>query len=338
MTVSEISRSAGFNFALLNQSSQSGQSASHAVGKAAGDSKDDFFSALKLRLAEFQSQTVGALMGSVFGAGSSQGSSDGQTDFSTLLGTKGGASDPLAATTPGSTANGLSPTGRNAALFDPESAYRMMSLINGKEVAYKAQFSELSEMKSFLTELQHDGESLGQINVATDNASIGAQLQMFASQYNEWTQRFDADMAAGGILAGTQAAQVSRYELRQSVENRFNGASDGLHGLRDLGFTIDPVSKLAAFDPARLDAQLAANKPGVVNTVHDFAANFAKSAALLNSAGNFIPNRLGNLERVIDYIDDHRTALQAEFGLGDPVKPAGQVAKALAAYRQNFSA
>ena len=327
MSLSQISRSVGFDFALLKQSSRSN---SNAVGK------DDFSSSLKLRLAEFQSQTVGALMGSVFGTAENPGGpDDGKTDYSAMFGSKGDASNAFAGSPPGSTTNGLSPSGRNAALFDPESAYRMMTLINGKEVAYKAQFSELSEMTSFLSELQHDGESLGQISAATDNASIGAQLQTFATQYNEWTQRFDADMAADGILAGTQAAQVSRYELRQSVENRFNGASDGLHGLRDLGLSIDPVSKLASFDPARLDAQLAANKSGVVNTIQDFAANFAKSAALLSSAGNFLPNRLGNLDRVIDYIADNRAALQAEFGLGDPVKPAGPVAKALAAYQQN---
>jgi hypothetical protein len=68
--------------------------------------------------------------------------------------------------------------------------------------------------------------------------------------------------------------------------------------------------------------------------VQAFSANFAKSAELLNSDGNFIPNRLANLNRAITYIDDNKTSLQAEFGLGDSVNPSAQVAKALAAYKQ----
>ena len=52
----------------------------------------------------------------------------------------------------------------------------------------------------------------------------------------------------------------------------------------------------------------------------------------MNSAGNFITNRLDNLTRAISYIDTNMTSLQAEFGLGDPAKPTGQQAKALANY------
>ena len=212
----------------------------------------------------------------------------------------------------------------------------MMSLINTNDVTYRAQFSELSQMKSYIAEMQQDGESLGGISASTSNVSIKAQLEKFAAQYNDWVQRFDADMQRGGLLAGTQAAQVSRHELDQSIESIFNGASDGLHGLRDLGFTIDPNSKLATFDASKLDSILASNKPGVVDTLQEFSANFAKSAELLNSDGNFIPNRLANLDRVIHYIADHKSSLQAEFGLGDTAKPSAPVAKALADYNRIY--
>lgn len=148
-------------------------------------------------------------------------------------------------------------------------------------------------------------------------ANIKAQLQKFAGEYNDWVQRFDADMQNGGTLAGTPAAQVSRYELEQGVTNVFNGARNGLHGLGDIGLTIDPVSKLAVLDGARLDSVLASNKTGVVNAVQEFSVNFAKSAEMLNSDGNFIKNRLDNLSRVISYISDNKPALQVEFGLGD---------------------
>ena len=134
------------------------------------------------------------------------------------------------------------------------------------------------------------------------------------------------------MLAGTQAAKVSQWELEQSVANPFNGAKDGLHGMADLGLSIDPVTKLATVDNARLDAALASNKMAAMGALHEFTANFAKSAELLNAAGNFISNRLDNLSRVIGYIDTNMASLQAEFGLGDPAKPTGQQAKALANY------
>lgn len=302
-----------------------------AADRNGGAATDSFAASLSLRLAEFQSQTVSTLVSSVFNGNSSSDTSGA------LAGSAGGsATDPLSGL--GGGANGLSASGRNTSLFDPESAYRMMSVINQKDVDYKAQFAELSEMKSELYEMRDEGEELNELGLATDNATIKQQLTEFVAEFNEWTQRFDADMKAGGILAGTQAAQVARYELRTSIENRFFGAADGLNGLRDLGITIDPVSKLASLDGAKLDAVLANNKQGVVNTLHDFGSNFAKSAGLLNSEGNFIPNRLNNLDRVIDYISANKASLQAEFGLGDAARPTGQLAQALAAYEKMSAA
>ena len=231
---------------------------------------------------------------------------------------------------------GLSVSGRNMSLFDPESAYKMMTNINNKDVIYKAQFSEMSDMKSAVASLEQAGKALGGVNQSFDNEAIKTQLQAFAGKYNEWVNRFDSTVKGGGVLAGTQAAEISLYELEQSVESIFNGAKDGLRGLRDLGFTIDQNTNLASIDTNKLDAVLAANKTGVVNAINEFSANFAKSAELLNSAGNFIPNRLSNLDRVIDYIHDNKPSLQAEFGLGDPAKPSAQINKALASYNQIF--
>lgn len=320
------SSSANFNFALLNQL---GKDQTSRSGRSAGNADAGSFSAtLDLRLAEFKSQAFGTLISTALGADAAAN----PADFNTLFGAPGANPDPLAT-------GGLSPTGRNISLFDPESAYRMMSAINNKDVIYKAQFSELNAMKSELAEMQRHGQDLGQIGPASDDASIKAQLAQFAHEYNEWTRRFDEDMQTGGLLADTQAAQVSRYELKQSIENTFFGVADGgVRGMGELGLRIDPLSKLASLDTARLDAQLAGNKDAVVATIRDFGVNFAKSAELLNSAGNFIPNRLANLDRVIDYIDDNKASLQAEFGLGDPARPTGLVARALAAYQQNLTA
>jgi len=290
---------------------------------------------LSLRIADFQAQSLNAIMTSA----ADSNSNNVWAIMSQLLGSDSVSTDPLAwLHNDSSDVKGLSPTGRNMALFDPESAYAMMSVINNRDVSYKAQFSELSQMQSYVAQMQDAGQSLGSIALSTGNDGIRSQLQGFADQYNVWVQRFDPDMQQGGLLADTQAAQVSVYELDQSIKNIFNGAKDGLHGLRDLGFTIDPNTKLASLDGAKLDAVLASNKQGAVDTIQEFSANFAKSASLLNANNNFIPNQLANLNGAIHYIADNNADLQAEFGTGDPAKPTGQVAKALAVYNQTYGA
>ncbi|SBT08438.1 conserved hypothetical protein [Candidatus Propionivibrio aalborgensis] len=275
------------------------------------------------------------MLGSALGGNKASSGSDFLTRLSgAQSGSQLGATDPLSLLGLSSTTQGLSPSGRNLSLFDPESAYRMMSVINTKDVTYKAQFSELSEMGTLVSGMQQAGQALGGVSALMDNEAIESQLQAFAAKYNDWVTRFDGTVKNNGLLAGTQAAEISLYELEQSVKNIFNGAKDGFHGMRDLGLNIDPNTKLATLDTSQLFAALGTNKTGAINALHEFGANFAKSAELLNSANNFIPNRLGNLDRVIDYITDHRSSLQAEFGLGDPAKPSAQVAKALAAYNQ----
>ena len=286
-------------------------------------------------MAGAKSQSINILLGSALGGNKASSG----TDFLTRLsgaqsGSQLGATDPLSLLGLSTTTQGLSPSGRNLSLFDPESAYRMMSVINTKDVTYKAQFSELSEMGTLVSGMQQAGQALGGVSALMDNEAIESQLQAFAAKYNDWVTRFDGTVKNNGLLAGTQAAEISLYELEQSVKNIFNGAKDGFHGMRDLGLNIDPNTKLATLDTSHLFAALGTNKTGAINALHEFGANFAKSAELLNSANNFIPNRLGNLDRVIDYITDHRSSLQTAFGLGDPAKPSAQVAKALAAYNQ----
>ena len=322
----------------LFQSSGSGSTAqSNQTGSGRHNAAEsgDFSSSLALRMAGAKSQSINILLGSALGGNKASSG----TDFLTRLsgaqsGSQLGATDPLSLLGLSTTTQGLSPSGRNLSLFDPESAYRMMSVINAKDVTYKAQFSELSEMETLVSGMQQAGQALGGVSALMDNEAIESQLQAFAAKYNDWVTRFDGTVKNNGLLAGTQAAEISLYELEQSVKNIFNGAKDGFHGMRDLGLNIDPNTKLATLDTSQLFAALGTNKTGAINALHEFGANFAKSAELLNSANNFIPNRLGNLDRVIDYITDHRSSLQTEFGLGDPAKPSAQVAKALAAYNQ----
>ncbi len=284
----------------------------------------DFSTSLKVRLAELQANSVNSLTSDAASVSSTS------SPFDLLIGRDNA--------TPPAGIPGLSATGRNISLFDPESAFAMMSHINSLDATYKAQFSELSEMKEAVSEMKEAGRALGDtVDAASENTAIANQLQTFVTTYNEWVAEFEATVKGDGVLAGTQAAEISLYELRQSIENRFNGAMDGFSGLADLGLTIDPTTRLATLDTSKLDAALAANKTGVVNTIDEFSENFAKSAGLLTSVSNFIPNRLANLDRVIDYISENKTSLQAEFGLGDPAKMSDKVAKALAAYNATYS-
>ena len=296
-------------------------------------------SALTLRLAEIKSQTFGMLLASrmdskdddysanfdaLFGSDSAAGSNSASTSNSDQVYASLMASPVME--------NGLTATGRNSALFDPESAYQMMTTINARDVTYKAEFVEMQDMKSYLASMEDVGRALGGVEATTDNASIHERLQGFADAYNGWIDRFDEDLQASGMLSGTQAAQVAQWELERSVDDFFTGAEVGLHGMRELGLTVDPLTNRASVDHTRLDSILATNKTGAIATVQSFSANFARAAELLNSPGNFVPTRLDNLDRAIDFIKDNKQDLQAEFGLGDPAKPSGKVAQALATY------
>lgn len=220
--------------------------------------------------------------------------------------------------------------GRNMALPDPESAYRMMSLINRKEVDFKAQYFELGRMGEEITRLQQAGQRL--CDIASDDEAIETGLQDFVEKYNDWIRRFEPDMKNDGLLAGTRAAQLSRYELEQSVRYIFNGAGEGLHGLGDIGISVGAGGTLA-LDEAKLDAMLHSGLKGAAAVTREFGANFARAAELLNAEHNFIPNQLDNLDRAIRYITENHAAWQAEFGMGDAARPAGQVARALSAYK-----
>ncbi len=317
-------------FSLLSSVSSSTSTPSTASSGVTTGSATDFSSAL--RVASIKAQSVSDLLGSVSGSSSA---SDGLNFLSG--GSAAGGSDPLSQFGMSTTTQGLSASGRNLSLYDPESAYKMMSLINNADVTYKAQYSELSAMDSAVAGMQQAGQTLGPTSTAMDSASVKAQLQTFADNYNGWIKRFEPTVQSNGVLAGTQAAQVSLHELEQSVENPFNGAANGIRGLQDIGFNIDPNTHLASLDTNKLDAALATNAQGVVNTIDQFSANFAKSAELLDSANNFIPNQLANLNGAINYIGNNTASLQAEFGSGDPAKPSAQIAKALAAYNQMTS-
>lgn len=324
-------------FKLISAVGGSSSSDSAATGasstSAASRAQTDFRSSLAVRLASRQNSSLEALLGNLSGKSGSSALDGLFSDAASRYGLNGASSGFSVFDLP-RMQGALSASGRNLSLFDPESAYAMMTNINNREVNYKAQFAELSEMRTALAGMQQAGQRLGSGLDSLDSGALKVQLQTFVDKYNEWVGRYGGTVKEGGLLAGTQAAEVSLYELRQSVENRFNGAMHGVKGLQELGITIDPATKRASFDDKRFDAVLANNRTGALSAIGEFSANFAKSAELLISTNNFVPNRLANLDRVIDYIGDNRNSLQAEFGLGDAPRPSALVSRALAAYER----
>lgn len=241
------------------------------------------------------------------------------TDFASLLANKSAATNSA---------------GRNMALNDPESAYQMMSFINKSDVTFKAQYAELKDMSKRVEGMEDIGAHLSDIAPETSASDIAQQMRGFVDAYNTWVDRFAPTVQTGGVLDNVQAAEVSVYELEQSVRNPFNGVSGGVRGLEGLGISIDPTTHRATLDESKLNSVLAANKNGAVAAIDEFSANFAKSADLLNAPGNFLPKQLDNRSRAIDFIAHNISSLQMEFGTGDAAKPEGAIAKALAAYDQ----
>ncbi len=264
----------------------------------------------------------GKALSYVFGSSDDTTARGAGTDFAKLLAQR---------------TEGLSLDGRNPALTDPESAYKMMTLINKSDILFKAQYSELNDLGKRVEQLESLGATLSNIAPETADSDILARMGDFVNTYNQWIDRFAPAIANGGVLGNVQAAEVSRHELESAVRNRFHGAAGGVRGLEDLGISIDPQTHRASFDPSRLSTVLSSNKTGVVSAIDEFSANFAKSADLLNAVDNFIPKQLNNRSRAIDFIASNLSSLQLEFGRGDAAKPSAQIASALNAYNAAFA-
>ncbi|QLI80288.1 flagellar filament capping protein FliD [Chitinibacter fontanus] len=235
-----------------------------------------------------------------------------------------------------SASSSINAIGRNLALPDPESAYQMMSYINQLGVIYPAQSARLSDMQTGVSELAQAAKSLSKIDSTADFASVKAQLQNLADQYNQWRRNFDADLQDPELLAATQAAQVARYELAQSIASPFHGAQQGIQGMAALGLTIDPITNMAQLDSQKFSSVWSQQPTAAAAAVSDFANHFAQSATLLTEQNNFFAKQQANLAKVISYMDNNKAKLQQEFGLGDPPQPSSSVARAYADYQQKY--
>ncbi len=215
--------------------------------------------------------------------------------------------------------------GRNPALADPDSAYRMMSEINRRSVVYRAERSVMDQLAADVRELGSEARALAQVALSGSDNDLVAAMTRFADHYNAWQGSYGAQMAPGGLLAGTQAAKVARWEFARSLDNMFHGATAGLRGMRAIGLSVRRGDDSAQLDANVLRGALARQPDAVRATIRDCATDFARCADLLNSPKNFIPNRQDNLSRAVAWIDANLSSLQAEFGSGDAYRlPSGK--------------
>ncbi len=278
----------------------------------------DFGATFRLQVAALKSQSLQIL------ASSTQASAT--TNTASALDTLGSASlpAPTQQTSP-MAIPGMSATGRITSLHDPESAYRMMSIINQAEASYTGQRNSLTEMRDMLKELRQEAHGLVKQakNPENDVQTLSTALGQFKEAYNTWISTFSNDLASGGVLHGNQAATVVRTGLRNIVTDIFHGAAHGFQGLGDLGLNINGHDQLANFNAKEFTQTATRNIDAVRDTINQFAMRFEQATTLFSAAGNFIDNRQNNLQRALEFIASNKPALQAEFGLGDPAKPVG---------------
>jgi len=313
---------------------------------------------LTLSVAKFKDQTLGSLFDST-AASSSTNSLAATFDFSSLLdqfshslqspATSTITSNPLMNSTNISdelntlinplyrtnSTTPTTPTGLDSVQLFSSLGQNLVTVINRVEVSFKAQFSELSELKNSLMQEQDAAQKLTMLNGQTSNSDIKAMLAIFIESYHAGVNRFGPDVAKGGILEGSQEAARARFATQREINNILIGAEFGIAGgLTALGISTDPQTGLASIDQTTLDTTLAQNKEANIHTVINFATAFSATVANINAPDNPQDRQLKNLDKAIHWIKDNKSAVEMEFGPGAAATPNQTFARAAAQYDQ----
>ena len=225
------------------------------------------------------------------------------------------------------------PTALDAAGGFSRPGQNMVTVLNRVEVTFKAQFSELGEMRHSLVAEQAAAKQLAGLNGDSSSADIKAELARFVESYNAGVNRFAPSVDKGGILEGSWEAGRARFATQRDISYILNGAEVGVKGdLAKLGITTDPKTGLAAIDSAKLDGALGADKGHVVASLTAFANTFATTVDFLNAKGHSQQRQMANLDKAVNWIDDNRDDVQKEFGPGAAATPNEAFAKAAALY------
>ena len=225
------------------------------------------------------------------------------------------------------------PTARDAAGGFSRPGQNMVTVLNRLEVTFKAQFSELGEMRKSLVAEQAAAKRLATLDGASTSADVKAELAHFVETYNAGVNRFAPAMDKGGILEGSWEAARARFATQRDISYILNGSEVGIKGdLAQLGISTDPKTGTASIDDAKLEGALAKDRGHVVASITAFANTFVTTVDFLNAKGHAQQRQMANLDRAVHWIGDNKTAVQKEFGAGAAATPNAAFAKAAANY------
>ncbi|MEJ7807652.1 MAG: flagellar filament capping protein FliD, partial [Telluria sp.] len=225
------------------------------------------------------------------------------------------------------------PTALDAAGGFSRPGQNMVTVLNRVEVTFKAQFSELGEMRHSLVAEQAAAKQLTGLSADSSSADIKAGIDHFVQTYNAGVNRFAPAVDKGGILEGSWEAGRARFATQRDISYILNGSEVGIKGdLAKLGITTDPKSGLAMVDNAKLDGALAKDKGHVAASVTAFANTFVTTVDFLNAKGHSQQRQMANLNRAVTWIGDNKASVQKEFGPGAAATPNEAFAKAAALY------
>lgn len=274
-------------------------------------------------LAQFKSQALASL----FERAAPTNAPTNASSFSSVLDQFNAAPETTALPT------STKPTGLDASQAFSKPGQNVVTVLNRVAVTFKAQFSELGELRKSLVQQRDAAQQLDALDARSSDADIKVALNNFVASYNAGVNRFAPDVAQGGILEGSWEAARARFATERDINYFLNGAEAGHKGgLATLGIDTDPATGLASINDAQLNTALANDKGGAVAAITDFAATFVASVADLNAPDHAQVSQMANLDRAVHWIDANQAAVQKEFGPGAAATPDDAFARAAAQY------
>lgn len=286
---------------------------------------------LALNIAQFKGQALTSLFTPTDGLNNDQTFNSILEKYSSALSLPGLVDSPMLAGLPTST----TPTGLDSSQPFSTPGQNMVTVLNRVQVSFKAQYSELDQLKTTLIGEQVAAGRLAAMDATTSDADIKSRLAEFVTTYNAGVKRFAPELATGGILEGSWEATRAHFAAEREISYLLTGSEVGVKGgLASMGITTDRKTGLASIDESMLDASLAKDKGKAVFAIQDFGKAFVAMVDSLTAADHAQLRQMENLNRAVQWIDVNRAAVQKEFGPGAAATPNEAFARAAARYDQ----
>lgn len=201
----------------------------------------------------------------------------------------------------------------------------LMAKINQKQASYQAEFSVLAQLKSQMAQLGDSAEAsfgTGKLTTEMSNEEIKQRIHAFADAYNKSEASFDQFDGEGGMCDDQLSCEGPRFAMYRDINSPFNGAANGVRGLPAIGIEADQGHQIK-IDDAQLDAMLASNKEGVVAALNQFGDTFNQTADTWGADQHVLDNRMHRLADAVNWVEDRRASLEAEFGKGNQAAVSG---------------